>query len=277
MKKVVLFSKILFALLLLSTLAGPAAAAENYYTVRPDDNLFMIGKRYGIKFQSIISANKLNGSKIYPGQKLSLPIAPRTHVYHVRPGDNLFRIAGRYGLKASEIMAANELATIYIKAGERLAIPVRQGNGNRRGNNNSGAGGSEARPVFGEGAIARYTAAEVALMARLIHAEARGEGHLGKVAVGAVIMNRIASGKFPDNIREVIYQRTKGVYQFTPVKDGNINLEPGTAAYRAAYEALRGSDPTGGALFFYNPEKSSDRWIRTLPVTTRIGNHVFAK
>jgi len=262
----------LIVLLLTGNFAGTASAASgNHYTVRTGDTLSAIGKRHGLKYHSIMLANKMRDSHIYPGQKLVLPLSSGTETYFIRPGDNLYRIAGNYGLKVNEIMAANGLKNVYIRAGDRLTIPVRRGNVLRSGN-------GDIRPVFGEKTLLRgYSDDEITLLARLIHAEARGEAHRGKVAVGAVIMNRIASGKFPASIREVVFQKTKGVYQFTPVKDGNIHLEPAAEAYRAAIEALHGTDPTGGALFFYNPEKSSDRWIRTLPVTARIGNHVFAK
>lgn len=263
MKKTVLISKFLIALLLAGNIAGAApAAASNYYTVRTGDTLFAISMRHGLKSNSILAANNLNDSIIYPGQKLVLPTSSGRDTYYIRPGDNLYRIARRFGLKVTDVMAANGLKTTDIRAGELLKLPVRK---------------SRVVPVFSDGTVKRYTADDLVLLARLIHAEARGEGHLGKVAVGAVIINRIASGKFPGNIRDVIYQKTRGVYQFTPVKDGNINREPGEEAFRAAREAIRGVDPTGGALFFYNPAKSSDRWIRTLPVTTKIGNHVFAK
>lgn len=263
MKKLALISKILIALLAVNFVGTAPAAAGNYYTVRTGDTIFAISKRHGVKYNSVMTANKLSDSRIYPGQRIVLPLAAGTEIYSIRPGDNLFRIARKNGVSVRAVMAANSLKTTKIHAGNRLFIPARS---------------VRAIPVFSKGnLIQRSTDEDLALLARLIHAEARGENYRGKVAVGAVIMNRITSGKFPDSIREVIYQKIKGVYQFTPVKDGNINREPGEEAYRAAREALRGSDPTGGALFFYNPVTSSDRWIRTLPVTTTIGNHVFAK
>ncbi|HAG08910.1 MAG TPA: cell wall hydrolase, partial [Desulfotomaculum sp.] len=114
------------------------------------------------------------------------------------------------------------------------------------------------------------------LLAKIIYAEARGESFLGQVAVGAVVLNRVKSGLFPDTIPEVIWQNNSRTYQFSPVEDGTINLEPDETAYQAALEAIRGNDPSNGAIFFYNPEIATDRWIRTLPVITRIGYHNFA-
>ncbi|MDP3051322.1 MAG: cell wall hydrolase, partial [Eubacteriales bacterium] len=88
---------------------------------------------------------------------------------------------------------------------------------------------------------------------------------------------RLASPDFPSRLEEIIYQRTQNnVYQFSPVGDGTINLVPDDRAFEAARMALMGQDPTNGALFFYNPVKAQDTWIRTLPVVTEIGNHVFA-
>lgn len=114
---------------------------------------------------------------------------------------------------------------------------------------------------------------EVDILARIIHAEARGESYEGQVAVGAVIVNRVESPSFPDTIREVILQRGA----FTAVQDGQYQLKPGKLAYQAAREALTGSDPTKEALYYYNPHTATSRWIRTRPATVQIGNHVFAR
>ncbi|MEO3947342.1 cell wall hydrolase [Gorillibacterium sp. CAU 1737] len=114
---------------------------------------------------------------------------------------------------------------------------------------------------------------EVDILARIIHAEARGESYEGQVAVGAVIVNRVESPSFPDTIREVILQRGA----FTAVQDGQYELKPGKLAYQAAREALAGSDPTKEALYYYNPHTATSRWIRTRPATVQIGNHVFAR
>lgn len=114
----------------------------------------------------------------------------------------------------------------------------------------------------------------VELLARLINGEARGEPYKGQVAVGAVIMNRVKSAEFPNTISGVIYQ--KG--QFTCVTDGQINMEiaEGSTVYKAAREALNGSDPTNGALFFYNAKTAKSQWIYTRKVVLVIGKHTFA-
>lgn len=110
------------------------------------------------------------------------------------------------------------------------------------------------------------------LLAKCIHAEARGESYIGQVAVGAVILNRVASPDFPDTIYGVIYQP----WAFTAVHDGQINLEPEASAYQAAMDALNGWDPTYGSLYYYNPVTATSQWVFNRETVTVIGKHVFA-
>lgn len=110
------------------------------------------------------------------------------------------------------------------------------------------------------------------LLAKCIHAEARGESYVGKVAVGAVILNRVASPDFPDTIYGVIYQP----WAFTAVHDGQINLEPEAASYQAATDALNGWDPSYGSLYYYNPRTASSSWIFSRQTVVTIGKHIFA-
>lgn len=109
-------------------------------------------------------------------------------------------------------------------------------------------------------------------LAKCIHAEARGEPYTGQVAVGAVILNRVASSKFPNTIYGVIYQP----YAFTCVADGQINLEPNQTAYNAARDALNGWDPTYGALYYFNPKTATSSWIWSRKIVVTIGKHNFA-
>ena len=112
------------------------------------------------------------------------------------------------------------------------------------------------------------------LLARAIYAEARGETFEGQVAVGAVIVNRMESPKFPNTIEKVLYQPN----QFKCVENGRINQTPNQNAYKAARRAIEGEDPSQGALFFFNPETSEDpAAFDRYTVTVRIGNHIFAK
>ena len=114
----------------------------------------------------------------------------------------------------------------------------------------------------------------VQLLARLINGEARGEPYEGQVAVGAVILNRVKSPEFPNTIAGVIYQDS----QFSCVRDGQFDqpMEEGSTVMKAAQDAMNGSDPTNGALYFYNPAKAKSPWLFSLPVVKTIGKHKFA-
>ena len=113
------------------------------------------------------------------------------------------------------------------------------------------------------------------LLARLIRAEAEGEPFEGQVAVGATVLNRVKSPSYPDTIPGVIYQIDSGYWQYQVVQNGSINLPPTPTSLAAADPALRGDDPSWGAIGFYNPAKTNNPWVRSRPVTRVIGNHVF--
>ena len=113
----------------------------------------------------------------------------------------------------------------------------------------------------------------VNLLARAIYGEARGEPYTGQVAVGAVIMNRVRSSKFPNTIAGVIYQSGA----FDAVSDGQINLQPDATAKKAAQDALNGWDPSYGAIYYFNPSTATNKWIWTRPMTVTIGKHRFCK
>ncbi len=121
-----------------------------------------------------------------------------------------------------------------------------------------------------------YTAQDLLWLARIIHAEAKGEPFTGKVAVGAVILNRVDHHDFPKTIFNVIHQRQNGKYQFQPVANGKIQNKPDQQSIEAATQALKGKDPSKGSLFFYNPKISRSSWMSKLNHQIRIGNHVFA-
>ena len=109
------------------------------------------------------------------------------------------------------------------------------------------------------------------LLARVISAEARGEPYVGQVAVGAVILNRVEHPSFPGSISGVVYQPGA----FTCMDDGQFNEPVADSAYRAAQEALNGSDPSGGAIYYFNPSTATSKWIWSRPLITVIGKHRF--
>ena len=117
-----------------------------------------------------------------------------------------------------------------------------------------------------------FSSSEVYLLAKTIYAEGRGEPYTGQVAIGAVILNRVRSSAFPNTISGVVYQK----HAFTAVSDGQINLTPNETAMKAARDAINGWDPTGGALYYYNPAVATSSWIFDRQTVTVIGKHVFA-
>lgn len=117
-----------------------------------------------------------------------------------------------------------------------------------------------------------FSSEELDLLARIVRAEAQAEPFEGKVAVAAVVLNRVESKKFPDTIRDVIYQRG----QFQPVRNGQINKpadEESIKAVRAALTEMR--NIAKDALFFYNPAIATNRWLDSRTTAVKIGRHVF--
>lgn len=116
-----------------------------------------------------------------------------------------------------------------------------------------------------------YSQSEIALLARVISAESRGEPYEGQVAVGAVILNRIAHPSFPNTLAGVIYQPGA----FSCLDDGQIDAPVYESAQRAARDAMNGWDPTGGAIYYFNPATATSKWIWSRPLITVIGSHRF--
>ena len=170
--------------------------------------------------------------------------------YTVRRGDTLYRIARRVGVSVNTLRRWNGLWTNHLRVGQRITIPTQT--------TARAAGGSRA-------GMDRY------LLARLVHAEAEAEPYSGKVAVAAVILNRVESPKFPNTLAGVVYQPLA----FESVANGRIYTNPSSDAIKAAGDAINGWDPTGGALYFWNPSKPVNRWIWSRRIITRIGRHVF--
>ena len=117
------------------------------------------------------------------------------------------------------------------------------------------------------------SSADFELLARTISAEARGEPYSGQVAVGAVILNRTEHPSFPDSVSGVIYQPGA----FSCLYDGQFYEPIADSAYSAARDALNGMDPSGGAIYYYNPATATNKWIRSRPIITTIGRHIFCE
>lgn len=219
------------------------------YLVKSGDSLWKISKYFGVSVNDIQKANSLRGDLILAGQTLEIPESSMRHV--VQKGESLYLLAKRYGTTIDKIMRANNLQGSLILIGQVLNIPI------------SGTNVAKGRSVTNQ---------EMELMARAVYSEARGESFLGQVAVAAVILNRVDHPDFPNTIAGVIYEP----WAFTSINDGQFWLTPNQTAYAAVREALAGSDPTNGAIFYYNPVTATNQWIRSRPIVARIGAHVFA-
>lgn len=132
---------------------------------------------------------------------------------------------------------------------------------------------TDSAATGGGGSKSSSNSSDVMLLARCIYGEARGEPYTGMVAIGGVILNRVKDARFPKSISGVIYQPGA----FTAVSDGQINLTPSDQAIRAAKDAMAGWDPSCGAVYYYNPATATNQWIRSRPIVTTIGKHVFCK
>lgn len=175
--------------------------------------------------------------------------------YTVRQGDSLFLISRQFGTTVDALRAANGLWGDIIYPGQVLIIP------------------SSSAP---SGHIGPYSQADLTLLARLVTAEAGAEPYNGQVAVAASVLNRVRSNNYPNTIPGVIYQVVDGrFYQYCPVQNGTINNTPTLSARRAVNDAVAGIDPSRGAIGFYNPRNTSNRWVLSRPITAVIGNHVF--
>jgi N-acetylmuramoyl-L-alanine amidase len=114
---------------------------------------------------------------------------------------------------------------------------------------------------------------DLMLIARLINGEARGEPYEGQVAVGAVILNRVRDSRFPNTIAGVIYQPGA----FTAIVDGQVHAEMVQSSINAARDAINGWDPSDGAVFYFNPAKTTNQWIYSRPLIKIIGKHRFCR
>jgi N-acetylmuramoyl-L-alanine amidase len=160
----------------------------------------------------------------------------------IKQGESIWDIAKQYGVPIQTLKEVNNNENNVAEPGKTVIIPH----------------------VMNE--------SDKELLARLVHAEAKGEPYRGKVAVAGVVLNRLDSGEFPDSVRDVIYQKN----QFSPVGDGSINKAAGKDAVRAVNEAIAIHGYTNDALYFWNPSISDSEWMKKLDCIKIIGGHHFA-
>jgi len=308
MKNKSLFNQMFFVILIISVFSTAAYAAPSLsliYVIQQGDTLSEIASEYNVDLNKLKAENRITNTasikmgdelvipqknikkntsnsknmelfKEYSSQKKELSFTINTHYaarinpghqapnidkipkdkiinYYVGPGDTLYDLARDFSTTIGTILALNNKKDSFLRSGEKIRLPVHN---------------LTSHQILNK----RVSKQELNLLARAIHGEARGEPYLGQVAVAAVIINRVLSHQFPNNFAQVIYQGG----QFSAVSDGQINLTPNQSAYRAARDALRGSDPTNGALYFYNPQTATRvSFFKGRRVITKIGDHVF--
>lgn len=222
------------------------------YTVVSGDSLYKIGNLFRTTSNVIMRENNLSSGVIYPGQVLKVP----GDTYIIKSGDTLSQIANRYGISLYALRRANNKWDNLIYPGQKLYLP------------------GVVTTVQTAPAVIPYTSSDLDLLARLIRAEAENQPYNAKVAVGAVVVNRVQSSEWPNTIRDVIYHRPGGYYQFTPVLNGAISRAATDVDYKAAYDALHGIDPTKGAIFYFD-DSSTNQWLWSKTLAARIDRMVF--
>ncbi|MEK5103354.1 spore cortex-lytic enzyme [Cytobacillus sp. FSL M8-0252] len=143
------------------------------------------------------------------------------------------------------------------------------GSNQNDGNASSGKSGGTTSANVPSG----FSENDIQMMANAVYGEARGEPYIGQVAVAAVILNRVESASFPDTVYGVIFEPRA----FTAVADGQIWLTPNETAREAVIDAINGWDPSGDALYYFNPDTATSPWIWTRPQIKKIGQHIFCK
>lgn len=264
-----------FAATLCVSLLFPMGAYAATHSVSPGESLYTIGKMYGTSADQLSKINGIQNNVIYPGQKITIPektgtVATGTtagnSTYTVKNGDTLYGIAVKYGTTYDAIISVNGLGSSAIYPGQVLVIPSSK--------NSVGTSPIEvSRGMFYKDKVS-YNRSDFDLLARLITAEADSESYQTKVAVGAVVLNRVKSSDFPNSIPEVIYQVENGSYQFEPVLNGWINRPASESAMKAAREALSGVDPTNGSLYFFE-SWVTNKYLKSRPVSMVMDSFTF--
>lgn len=252
------FKLLLFSCVFLFLMVSSAYGAT--HLVNKGESLFLISKLYQVPLSILKYTNKLQADTIYPGQRLFIP-----EKYFIRKGDTLSLIAKLYNISYQEIIFANNLKSTVIYPDNLLFIPVR---------NNVYVHNSQVSRGGGLYSNIWYTLLDLDLLARLITAEADSESYKTKVAVGAVVLNRVLSPEFPNNIPDVVNQVVYNHYQFEPVLNGWINRPASREAVQAAKDALKGADPSRGSLYFFE-SWVTNKFLKSRPVSVILDSFTF--
>jgi N-acetylmuramoyl-L-alanine amidase len=213
------------------------------YKIKKGDTLWKLSRVHGISISEIKRMNGLSNDTIHVGKTLKLSKS----VYVVRANNKTSTLA------ATELPSPKYLSTAasskkQVRAASKPSVSM----------------------------VKEVSNTERFWLAKIIEAEAGVESLKGKIGVGAVVLNRVEDDWFPDTIKEVIFQRYRGVYQFSPVGNGRIyKIKPSEESFEAADRALRGEDPTHGALYFYNPSIVKSSFFAKKKAIAVIGSHNF--
>ncbi|MDR6552755.1 spore cortex-lytic enzyme [Paenibacillus qinlingensis] len=182
------------------------------------------------------------------------------------------RFQGEFGMKVDGIVGPKTKLKLWEATKSWKPTAAETGNNANQGANNKGTAGSDSQPAnLTPSNNLGYSEQDINLMANAVHGEARGEPFIGQVAVAAVILNRVKSASFPNTVSGVIFQPGA----FTAVADGQIWLTPNESSKKAVKDALNGLDPTGGCIYYFNPETATSKWIWTRKQIKKIGKHIF--
>ncbi len=264
--------------LLSFTLCTTSVSAANY-KVRQDDSLFKISKLFKTSVSTIKKDNKLKSDMLLKGQTLKVS----AKVYTVKSTDTLYKIAAKNKVTLPNLRAANNKWNNSLKVGQKLILPgIKPTNAAAKAtpeiakstNVSTKALTTTAKSSTSDKGVISYTQSELDLLARLITAEATGQPYKAMVSVGAVVVNRVQSKEWPNTISKVINHVPAGYYQFTPVKNGYIKKPASQTAIKAAKAALNGSDPTNGAMFYFD-DSTNNEFLLAKKVAVKFGKMVF--
>ncbi|ROR29162.1 LysM domain-containing protein [Mobilisporobacter senegalensis] len=258
-----------FGVLLSVTFSTISASAADY-TIQKNDSLYKIGRLFDTPVKTIKSNNNLKSNTVYPGQVID--VKAKTH--KVKKGDTLFLIAKKHKISIGALRKANNKWNNEIEPGQKLLLPAKNKAPKvKKAAAKTTKASTKAKKTATKSVIP-YTQKQFDLLARLITAEASGQPYDAMVGVGAVVVNRVQSKEWPGNITKVINHVPAGYYQFTPVLNGTIKNPATDIAKKAAKAALNGSDPTKGAMFYFD-DSATNEWLWSKPLAIKIGNMVF--
>jgi N-acetylmuramoyl-L-alanine amidase len=240
-------------------LMGTASALE--YRVKSGDSLSLIAERFGTTVDAIRAANGLTGNLIHPGQKLEIPVASVTHT--VVSGESLWMIALKYRVTSTEIMRANGLASDVIQPGQRLTIPSPPA---------SEAPATDVHVTVTANTVHHLSQADIEILARIVKGECPADTpREGKVAVAAVVLNRLERPGYPKTVRGVAHQPLQFSCYNIDVRHYLYNGPVPQWAYEAARAAAAGEDPSRGATHYFNPYLVRPSWANGMKFLRRIG------